>query len=80
MWAPRQEPDPKTKTSHSHLKLLRNWLKFMEMTQFDCLLLRAEWWGWTYTWAHVKNRTLKLKPLVRTLKFLRNLLKFMQMT
>jgi hypothetical protein len=23
----------------------------MEVTQLDCLLLRAEWWGWTYTWA-----------------------------
>jgi hypothetical protein len=22
-WAPRQEPDPKTKTSHSHLKKFR---------------------------------------------------------
>jgi hypothetical protein len=21
------------------------------MTQFDGLLLCAEWWGWTYTWA-----------------------------
>jgi hypothetical protein len=43
------------------LKLLRNWLKFMQMTQFDGSLLCVERWGWTYMWAPRQERDPKTK-------------------
>jgi hypothetical protein len=55
------------------LKLLRNRLKFMEMTQLDCPLPRAEWWGWTYTWAPRQEPDPKTKTLRSHLKIFEKL-------
>ena len=72
-WTPRQEPDPKNKTSRSHYKILSKLTK-----------IYWRWFGITSSYSvqnsvaritresHVKSRTLKIKPRVHTIKFYRN--------
>jgi hypothetical protein len=79
MWAPRRKPDPKTKSSRSHLKISSNlteicwrYLK-MAVHYFVQILIPRSTRG-----PHLESRTLKLKARVHTLKFQRIWLKFVE--
>jgi hypothetical protein len=77
MWAPRREPDPKTKSSRSHLKISTNLIEIcwrylkMAVRYFVQIIIPRFTRG-----PHVESRTLKLKARVHTLKFQRICLKF----
>jgi hypothetical protein len=79
MWAPRREPDPKTKSSRSHLKISTNLIEFcwrylkMAVWYFVQIIIPRFTRG-----PHVESRILKLKARVHTLKFQRICLKFVR--